>query len=169
MALAAATDRTWEAGVEDEPRSGIASVDDLFQQEYAHMLRLAYFVIGSAEVAQDLVQEAFVKVSRRWERIEDPAAYLRTTVQNTCRSHLRRREVERRLRPERRADFLADSPDELSDALAKLSARQRTALVLRFYDDLPEEQIATVLGVRPATVRSIVHRALAQLRKAIPQ
>jgi RNA polymerase sigma factor (sigma-70 family) len=88
---------------------------------------------------------------------------------NTCRSHLRRRGIERRLRLDRPLEFVADRPDELSDALRKLTARQRTALVLRFYDDLPEEEIAAVLRVRPATVRSVVRRALAQLREVIPE
>jgi RNA polymerase sigma factor (sigma-70 family) len=65
------------------------------------------------------------------------------------------------------AAFAHQEPDELWDALATLSPRQRAAIVLRFYEDLPDDEIAQVLGCRPATVRTTVHRGLAALRKEI--
>jgi RNA polymerase sigma factor (sigma-70 family) len=94
-------------------------------------------------------------------------------VVNRCRDVQRRRRVQRRHDASARGAARAAEPsselgaDELSDALAKLPMRQRTALVLRFYDGRSEAEIATVLGVAPGTVKSLVSRALAQLREVI--
>jgi RNA polymerase sigma factor (sigma-70 family) len=98
--------------------------------------------------------------------VRDPLPYLRTAVFNGCRSLGRRRRIEHERRPPPPTPPTQE-PDELWDALATLNDRQRAAIVLRFYVDLPEADIAAVLGCRPATVRSSVHRALAKLRKEI--
>lgn len=138
----------------------------LYRERYEPMVRLAYLLTGSNEVAEELVQEAFVKVHRNWDRADVPVAYLRTAVVNLCRSWHRRRFLERERRPElapREHEELA--ADEMWDVLAALRPRQRAALVLKFYEGLPEAEIAEVLGVRPGTVKSLVHRGLAQLRK----
>ena len=112
------------------------------------------------------MQDAFVSVHRSWARVSDPPAYLRRVVVNGCRSWGRHRslEVERRPRAEEPATLVAD---ELWDALGRLPQRQRVAVVLRFYEDLPDPDIATVLGCRPATVRTAIHRGLAALRKEV--
>ena len=90
---------------------------------------------------------------------------------NGCRSHHRRSEREQRLReragPAHRESAPTIGADEMRDALASLPYRQRAALVLRFYDDLSEADAAAVLGCRPGTVGSLVHRGLAQLKKVI--
>jgi RNA polymerase sigma factor (sigma-70 family) len=98
--------------------------------------------------------------------VRDPLPYLRNAVFNGCRSLGRRRRIEHERRPPPPTPANQE-PDELWDALATLNDRQRAAIVLRFYVDLPEADIAAVLGCRPATVRSSVHRALAKLRKEI--
>lgn len=144
------------------------SLTGLFQREYAGLVRLAYLLVDSNEVAEDCVQDAFVRVQRHWDRIDEPGAYVRTAVVNACHDHLRRRRVRRAFRPDRpRPETIPEPDDEVSGLLRRLSTRQRTAIVLRFYADLPDEEIAAQLGCRPATVRSLVHRGLNTLRKEL--
>ena len=139
----------------------------LYRDRYAPMVRLAYLLTGDRSAAEELVQDAFVSVHRSWARVGDPPAYLRAAVVNGCRSwgRHRRLEVERRPPPVEPATLAAD---ELWDALGRLPGRQRAAIVLRFYEDLPDPEIAALLGCRPATVRTSVHRGLAALRKEVP-
>jgi RNA polymerase sigma-70 factor (sigma-E family) len=159
MAMAAADDGSWV--VED------VSFEDLFARHYGPMVRLAHLLVGSNAVAEELVQDAFAKVHGRWATVTNPAAYLRRAVVNACRNEHRRRAVRRRavLDPAPRA--VDDAPAELLDALAGLPHRQRAAIVLRFYEDLPEADIARALGCRPGTVKSLLHRGLAQLREVV--
>jgi len=141
------------------------------------MVRLAYLMVGSTSVAEDLVQDAFARMHRHWDNAEHPKAYLRTSVVNACRSHLRRAALERAYKrhPSVVGDAAGSHPggshmaeaDELFDALAVLPSRQRAALVLRFYEDLSEADIAVALGCRPGTVKSLLHRGLAELRKVV--
>jgi RNA polymerase sigma factor (sigma-70 family) len=135
------------------------------------MVHVALLITGSVEIAQDVVQDAFVRVYGHWGRIGDPSGYLYRSVVNSCRSQHRRAEREQRLRERagrvRSEAVVAIGADEMRDALASLPYRQRAALVLRFYDDLSEADAATVLGCRPGTVGSLVHRGLEQLKKVI--
>ena len=108
----------------------------------------------------------FVKVRRRIERVDNPSAYLRAAVVNGCRNRYRRILVERR-HPAPVQGPVHDRVDELSDALATLTSRQRTVIVLRFYGGLTELEIAEALGCRPGTVKSLCHRGLAELRQVI--
>ena len=112
------------------------------------------------------MQDAFVRTQRHWARVRDPLPYLRTAVVNGCRSLGRRQVLERARRP-RPPDPAELGADELWDALAALTDRQRAAVVLRFWCDLPDAEIATALGCREPTVRTSLHRALAKLRKEI--
>ena len=138
----------------------------LYEARYRDLVRLAYLLTGSATAAEELVQEAFIATHRSWARVREPAAYVRTAVVNGVRSWARRAQLEHARRPP--ASLPAhQQPDELWDALSTLSPRQRTAIVLRFYEDLPDDDIARLLGCRPATVRTSIHRALAALRKEI--
>jgi RNA polymerase sigma-70 factor (sigma-E family) len=132
------------------------------------MVRLAAALTGSAETAQDLVQDSFVRLHRTWGRVREPRAYLRRAVVNACHSHHRRRRVERHhaSREIPRADATLGA-DELADALDGLPHRQRAALVLRFYADLSDVDIAAVLRCRPGTVPSLIHRGLEQLRRVV--
>jgi RNA polymerase sigma factor (sigma-70 family) len=149
---------------EGAPPPSLAAV---YAAEHDGLARLACLLTGSTLVAEDVVHDAFVQLQQRWATVERPGAYLRTAVVNGCRGH------HRRLRRERNsyADLvstatLPETPIVL-DVLAQLPYRQRAALVLRFYADWPDEQIAEHLGCRPATVRSHVHRGLAAMRKVL--
>ena len=133
------------------------------------MLRLAVLLVDSAQIAEEVVQDAFEAVGERWGTLERPGGYLRTCVVNGCRAVLRRRELERRVTVVG-AEPTAVLPDhlvELRDALDRLGERQRIVIVLRYFVDLPDDEIATVLACRPATVRSLAHRALAVLREEL--
>ena len=141
-------------------------LEELFRGSWTDLVRLATFLTGSLPTAEDLVQDTFARFGARAAHPEDPTKYLRTSVVNACRSHHRRRLVEFRHRP-RLAHPTVDHPSELWDVLGRLSGRQRTAVVLRYYLDLPEDEIAGILRCRPSTVRSLVQRALARLREEL--
>jgi RNA polymerase sigma factor (sigma-70 family) len=142
-------------------------VSELYLQQYEAMVRLAYLLIGSRAVAEELVQDSFVQLHQRWTEITHPRAYLRATVVNACRGHHRRVLRERSHFPELVSDTVAPETPVILDAVAVLPYRQRAALVLRFYDDRTDEDIADILGCRPATVRSLLHRGLLALRKVV--
>jgi RNA polymerase sigma-70 factor (sigma-E family) len=147
------------------PRAPV-TFDDLFAERYQAMVRLATLLVGNEAVAEELVQDAFVRVHHKWATIEHPSAYLRTAVVNACRNSRRRARLERA--HARSAALTVAPPQEpLVDALATLNERQRVAVVLRYYEDLPETDIAIALGCRPGTVKSLLHRGLSQLREVI--
>ena len=151
---------TTEPPVWDDP------LIQLYRERYEPMVRLAYLMTGDRAVAEELVQDAFVNVHRAWSRATNPPAYLRTAVVNACNSWGRRRTLELHRRPAP-PDPSVLVADEMWDALQTLPHRQRAAIVLRFYEDLPDTAIAEVLGCRPATVRTLVRRGLQSLRKEI--
>ncbi len=144
-----------------------ALVAELYRREYAPMVRLAHLITGSNEAAEDLVQDSFVRLCRGWERADDPGAYLHKIVVNRCHSWHRRRRMERERQPQPVPESVDAESRELLDALAHLGVRQRTALVLRFFVDMSEADIADALGCRPGTVKSLVHRGLRQLEEVI--
>jgi RNA polymerase sigma-70 factor (sigma-E family) len=154
------------------PRVIVGAVDAVdtfeavFEREYAPMVRLAFLLLDSNEVAEEVVQDAFARLHERWDRVDNPGGYLRTSVVNRARDIQRRRQRERRL-PVAAPEAATLGADHLLDALATLPSKRRAALVLRYYDDLSEAEIASVLGVRPGTVKSMLHRGLAQLREVI--
>jgi RNA polymerase sigma-70 factor (sigma-E family) len=150
------------AAREDEDGGFVA----LYRERYAPMVRLAYLLTGSEAIAEELVQDAFVAVHRSWDRAQNPSAYLRTAVVNACRSWGRRRSLEQ-LRQPRPAEPTTLVADEMWDVLQTLPPRQRAAIVLRFYEDLPDAEIATLLGCRVATVRTAVFRGLEKLRTEV--
>jgi len=146
-----------------------ATLEQLFVERYAAMVRLAHLLTGSNVAAEDLVQDAFARMQRMWGRVDDPVPYLRASVVNACRSwHRSRRREDRRLRAVAPTeDHVALGASELLDAVDRLPLGQRTALVLRFYEGLSEAQIAEAMGCRPGTVKSHLHRGLAALREVI--
>jgi RNA polymerase sigma-70 factor (sigma-E family) len=154
----------------------VASDDfaDVFAAHHADALRLAYLLCGDRHRAEDAVAEAFVNVYRRWSKgeVDQPRAYIRRAVVNEVNSRFRRLAVERREAAKQRGDErgqrtvedqLADS-DEMFRALRRLPERQRTAIVLRYYNDLSEAEAADAMGVSPGTVKSSVSRGLDRLR-----
>src|SRR5215471_313211 len=139
---------------------------EVYRVQYGRLVRLAYLLTGHAAVAEELVQDAFVATHRTGGPLEDPYPYVRRAVVNRCRSWGRRYTVERAHRP-RPPDPAVLAADEMWDSLAALTVRQRAAIVLRFYEDMPDERIAEILDCRPSTVRSAVHRGLQTLRRVI--
>jgi RNA polymerase sigma-70 factor (sigma-E family) len=168
-----ATDLTTERGAE---RSG--RLEDLYERHIGAGMRLAYLLTGNRQQAEDLVQEAFVRCVGRFRHLRVPDAfdaYLRRAIVNLHTSGLRRRRLERawlaseRVHAARSASSLPDvaGREDLWRALAKIPARQRAALVLRFYEDLSERETANVLGSSVAAVKSLVARGSAALRDEI--
>ncbi|MET0921105.1 MAG: sigma-70 family RNA polymerase sigma factor [Acidimicrobiia bacterium] len=151
---------------ESAPRSSLAEV---FEAEHDGLARLACLLTGSMAVAEDVVQDAFVQLQQRWADVERPGAYLRTSVVNGCRGHHRRLRRERASYAELVSTATLPETPIVLDVLRQLPDRQRVALVLRFYEDWPDEQIGELLRCRPATVRSLVHRGLNAMRKAFDQ
>ncbi len=139
---------------------------DLYRGSYAPMVRLAHLLTAGDPAAEELVQDAFLRVQARWHRVDNPVAYLRAAVVNACRNHQRRRVLERRHRTAA-VDTAEDAPDELRDAITALPGRQRAAIVLRYYEDLAEVDIADLLGCSVPAVKSLLHRAVQDLRKVI--
>lgn len=142
----------------------------LFSAEQAAMVRMATLMVGSAAVAEEVVQDGFAQVGERWADISNPGGYLRTTIVNGCRSVLRHRKVEDRYRPSLVGPLTGEFPAqlvELRDALDRLDERQRIVVVLRYFVDIPDDDIAVIIDVQPDTVRSIAHRALVVLRKEL--
>jgi RNA polymerase sigma-70 factor (sigma-E family) len=138
----------------------------LYREDYGAMVRFAHLLTGSNAIAEEMVQDAFVQLRRGWSRAANPPAYLRVTVANNCRSWHRRQALEIRRRPNPTGPAELEA-DELWDAIQTLPFRQRAAIVLRFYEDMSEAEAAEVLGCRPGTVGSAVHRGLARLREVI--
>jgi len=149
------------------PAAESAAFADFYREHFGEVARLAYLLTSSREAAQDLAQDAFVGLHRRWRSVDEPRPYVRRAVTNACRSYHRRRFLERRNGQGPAPDGTLGEPDELFDALARLKYRQRAAIVLRYYHDLPDDEIGAALGCRPATVRSLIFRGLAELRKVI--
>ena len=152
-------------------------IGELYLGHADSAVRLAYLLTGNRDVAEDLVQDAFVRLAGRLVHLRDPGAfdtYLRKTVVNLANSYLRRRRVERTYELRTRGAATIGAPahsvedrQALAAALRKLPQRQRAALVLRFYEDQSEAQTADLIGCRPGTVKSLVSRALETLRKDV--
>lgn len=143
-----------------------AALVELFRAERINFVRLAYLLTGQRAVAEEIVQDAFISTCQAWAGVLDPTRYLRTTVVNRCRSWGRHQRVVRAY-PVGQPEAVTQEADELWDALGRLDPRRRAAVVLRYYADMPHAEIADLLGCRPATVRTSIHRALIQLRQEI--
>ncbi len=143
-----------------------AGAESIYAMAYRDLLRVAFVLTGSGAAAEDVVHDVFCRVGPRIAELDNPAAYLRVAVVNQCRSIHRR--IARAPQLDRSPEIVLDTEMiELRDALHALPVRQRTAIVLRYICDLPEAEIAGILGCRPTTVRTLVHRGLADLRARI--
>jgi RNA polymerase sigma factor (sigma-70 family) len=153
--------------------SPAVDADDEVRRYLADALRLARMVVGNTTTAEDIASEAVARllIARKARRVDAPEAYLRRIVVNQIIGRRRRLATERR--HEHRFVAARISGDEtehigrrdaLEAALAELTPRQRAVLVLRFYEDLPEREVADLLGIPVGTVKSSAARALADLR-----
>jgi RNA polymerase sigma-70 factor (sigma-E family) len=154
-----------------------ALVVDLFRREASSLVRLTRLFVDDRNAAEDLVQEAFIRLARSGHRIRDPEkapAYLRSIVLNLARDHNRRGLVS--LRHHVPADDLAAVEDEITlrddqqrviDALRELPHRQRDCIVLRYYDDLGIDDIASTLGISRNSVKTHLGRALDRLEREL--
>jgi RNA polymerase sigma-70 factor (sigma-E family) len=151
----------------------------LYRANVLALSRLAYLMLGDQASAEDVVQEAFCGLYRRWDRLHDSTRavyYLRSSVLNGCRSVLRHRSS-RRAGPLDQAPSLSaeaavlgsEEREEVIRAVIGLPDRQREVLVLRYYCDLPDGQIASVMRIRQSTVRSTAHRALGALGRILKE
>ena len=156
-------------------RTAKERIAELYGLYAADASRLAYLLTGDKELAEDLVQEAFEKILGRFADLRRPEAfraYLRRTVVNLSRQHRRRIAVERRYGAKQKAAHSDEgvpfpdvaTSDAVWNAVRALPARQRTAIVLRFYEDLSEHQTADLLGCSAGAVKSLVARAMQSLR-----
>lgn len=143
----------------------------LFASEHAPVFRALYLITGSTQEAEELMQDAFVKVWERWDdvrRMDNPAGYLCRVAVNGALSRVRRLKLATKHAliqgPPEDPFAAADLRDELVRALASLTERQRLALVLTDLMDLPADETAKLLGIRPPTVRSLASQARAALR-----
>jgi RNA polymerase sigma-70 factor (sigma-E family) len=160
------------------PASADEAVAVLYASHWSPLVRLATLLTRDASVAEEVVQDAFVALHRRWGHLDDPGAahgYLRSSVVNGSRSALRHRSVQERYRqpgppepagPEERA-VRSDEDARVMAALRTLSRRQQEVLVLRYYADLSEHDIAATLGMTRGAVKSHAHRGIAALRAAL--
>ncbi len=143
------------------------SFDEVFEREYKKMVRLAYLMTGDDGRAEEVVQEAFATLHRRWDDVQSPGGFLRTTVCNksrdTQRHQIRARKKLRLLRP---VIDVTERP-YLVDALLELSPRRREAVVLRYYGGHTIPEIADITGMAEGTVKSTLHRALEELKKTL--
>lgn len=172
--MSATASHTARGGAARAEPKGLA---ELYERNAPAAVRLAFLITFDRELAQDIAQEAFVRVAGRFRHLRMPEAldvYLRRTVVNLCTSHFRHQRVER-LALEREAARpmeVVDPPDltvrdELRAALRRLPVRQRTAIVLHYYEDLSEEQLADAMRCSVSAARSLVSRGMETLRTAI--
>jgi len=156
-------------------------VTALYEAHGVGLIRLAVVMLGDRPAAEDVVQEAFCGLYRRWDHLDDPGnalRYLRSSVLNGCRSVLRNRgRLRLRLGQEPGRPDSVESAESTAlvgeehravlAALRRLPDRQREALVLRFYLELSEAEIAQAMGISQGTVKSTVSRALAALGRLL--
>jgi DNA-directed RNA polymerase specialized sigma24 family protein len=148
-----------------------ASFEAFYLASYDSLVRLAYVLTSSREVAEDLVQDSFVRLHHHFADVDAPDRYIRRCVVNASRSYFRRNGRERDKRPllyvVPGGGDVPGASGELNDVLLTLPYRQRAAVVLRFYSDMSEKEIGEILGCRPGTVGSLIHRGLERMRKAL--
>jgi RNA polymerase sigma-70 factor (sigma-E family) len=150
-------------------------LEELYRAHAPDARRLAYLLTGDRGLAEDLAQDAFVKVFGRFHDLRNRDAfwwYLRRTIVNLSRSYFRRRRVERAWLERQRPEESQPGPDvaereRLRAALRSLRPEQRAAIVLRYFEDLSEADTAQALGVPVGTVKSMVSRGMDRLRKEL--
>jgi RNA polymerase sigma-70 factor (sigma-E family) len=171
------------SGTADAPVAGLAwdadeAVTQLYSAQYRSLVRLAALLLRDVGAAEEVVQDSFVAMHGSWRRLRDPdraLAYLRQSVVNRSRSALRHRTVEQRHAPAPMPDHASAEHGALESleraevirALHRLPRRQREVLVLRYYVDLSEADIAEAIGISRGAVKSHASRGMAALRLSL--
>lgn len=156
-------------------RGSAAKLTELYDAHLGPAVRFAYLISGDATLAQDLAHDAFIRVASKLGTLRSPdnvGAYLRTTIVNGYRTHLRKRKREQSYVAGHGTDAVSEMPDvdtrrEVRRALDLLPPRRRAAVVLRYYEDMTERQTAEVLGCSVPAVKALVARGLETLRTAL--
>lgn len=163
--------RTGQSSARSDAVRAIVPRGDLevvYEKDVARLVGLAEWIVGSRAVAEELVHDTFVKLVAKPPELNDPdalSAYVRSAVVRACHSKLRRFVLERKHRPAK-VDRHVDAPrpdEDIRNAITELALRQRQVVVLRFYEDMTIDQIATDLGVSAGSVKTHLHRALQSL------
>jgi len=144
--------------------------DAVYERQLDRTVRLAYLLVRSQAVAEELAQEAFLRLYEHFEAVYNPPAFLRTTVVRLAITWQRRHRMEQHRLTVVGADRCTGAEPELDEAwaaLGRLTAERRNVLVLRYYADLAYESIGELLGCSAATARSRARRALADLREEL--
>jgi RNA polymerase sigma factor (sigma-70 family) len=154
--------------VEQSPER-LADFDVVFQGQRLAIIRLAYLLVRVEPVAEELAQEAFLRLYANFGDVENPAGYLRTAVVRLALTWRTRHamETERVAMLPTTGSHVAPEPDETWEAIGRLRPERAAVLVLRFYEDLSNRDIGRILGCPEATVRSRTRRALNDLRKEL--
>jgi RNA polymerase sigma-70 factor (sigma-E family) len=155
--------------------------DEFVAHRLGAILRYATVVTCDPHLAEDITQDVLVRARARWGRIcrlDAPERYVKRMVLNEFLSWRRRRaarvvplareQLDRYAVPASDPSTVWDERDAILRVVASLPPRQRAAVVLRYYEDLPDDEIAELIGCRPVTVRSLISRALASLRASLP-
>lgn len=145
---------------------------EFMEVHYAALLRTAFLLTGSTHAAEDLLQSALLRAYGRWDKIDEPMAYLRMVMVNLRTSTWRRlkNELITGFLPDKpKADFTSSSNEKavLMAALAKLPVRMRAVLVLRYWEDMSEVETAKALGCSVGSVKSQASRGLARMREVL--
>lgn len=146
-------------------------LEALYRAEYQPMVSLAILLTGSAARAEELAQDAFLRVAPKLDAADNPGGYLRTTLVNLCRDDGRRQGTAQRHQPglarSVQAPPVPTDVGEVWQAIQELPESRRQALILRYWADLPTDEIARLLDLPHPTVRSHIRRGLASLRKVL--
>jgi len=148
-------------------RIAAVDLDRLFREHRVRLTRLATAITRDSALAEEVVQDAFTGLHRRFGVVENPVGYLQRSVVNSSIKVLRRRRTARLHRPDPAPLTHIPEIDETWEAVGRLPARQRAVVALRYWDDLSEAEIAESLGWPTGTVKSTLHRALKRLKKEI--
>jgi RNA polymerase sigma-70 factor (ECF subfamily) len=170
--------RDWSTGevkASERARPVYACAEDVFRNEYDRLVRALTIIAGERETAADAVQESFIRLVRRWDRVstyEDPVGWVRRVALNQIRDH--QRSLSRQTRLLLRIQQLYPAPEgalatdqELWEQLRTLPTRQRTALALHYVGDLTAREVAAVMHVSEGTVDRHLYRALRTLKKTV--
>jgi len=160
------------------PEAAHGDITSLYQDHALGLARLALLMLGDADAAQDVVQDAFLGLHRRWDKLSSTAAapaYLRASVLNGCRTALKRRSrpplpgAAESLESAEAAVLHTEEQRRVLAAVRRLPARQREAVVLRYYLDMTEEQASKAMGVARGTVKSATSRGLSALARMLKE